>query len=158
MASKPKKHKSSKITSIPPKKKRKLSESNVRHINTIISNPGYDNITQIIFGCLDHQDQLNVRLVDHSWKAHIDQPHFWIKKLDLKGQTQELRDAWIDLAQHVEKGSTIEKHLTKCLMTWHKLIHAWDQNYIAVMDIATARYSCLLWKPQTCEARFFLHC
>ena len=84
-------------------KKLKLSESNVRHINSIISNHGYADITQNIFGHLNHQDQLNVRLVHHSWKVHIDQPHFWIKKFELMGQSQELCDAWIDLAQHVEK-------------------------------------------------------
>ena len=119
--------------------KMKLSKS---HINSIINNPGFFQISQNIFGYLSHQDQLNSRFVCQSWKSHIDEPHFWIKKLVYKGQSKELRDAWIDVAQRVEKGSDVEEDLTKCLMTWHKEIGNWkEDNIIGVSPIYVgARY------------------
>ena len=50
----------------------------------------------------------------------MDQPIFWIQKLDKEGQSEELHDVWIDLVQRIEKGSFLEQELVKCLMKWYK--------------------------------------
>ena len=81
------------------------------NIEKITNNPGFSHISSKIFGLLDHKDQLTVRSVCQSWKAHIDEPHFWIKKLDRKGQSEDLRNKWIDLVQRIERGSSIESEL-----------------------------------------------
>ena len=57
--------------------------------------------------------------VCQSLKTHVDQPIFWIQKLDKEGQSKQLHDAWIDLAQRIQKGSFLEQELVKCLMKWH---------------------------------------
>ena len=85
-------------------------------MNIVLSNPGFSQIAQNIIWCLDHKSQLNCRMVDQTWKAQVDQPYFWIKKLDYKGQSKDLREAWIDLAGKFEKGSYLEQELSKCLM------------------------------------------
>ena len=86
-------------------------------MNIVMSNPGFSQIAQNIIWCLDHKSQLNCRMVDQTWKAQVDQPYFWIKKLDYKkGQSKVLSKAWIDLAGKFEKGSFLEQELRKCLM------------------------------------------
>ena len=57
--------------------------------------------------------------VCQSLKTHVDQPIFWIQKLDKEGQSKQLHDAWIDLAQRIQKGSLLEHELVKCLMKWY---------------------------------------
>ena len=86
-------------------------------MNIVLSNPGFSQIAQNIIWCLDHKSQLNCRMVDQTWKAQVDQPYFWIKKLDYKkGQSKDLGKAWIDLVGKFEKGSYLEQELRKCLM------------------------------------------
>ena len=64
--------------------------------------------------------QLEFRLVCKSLKAHVDQPLFWIQKLDInRGQSKKVHDAWIDLMQRIEEGSFLEQELVECLMKWY---------------------------------------
>ena len=80
-----------------------------------------------IFWMLDHQDQMACRLVSPTWKAHMDQPSFWIKKCDQNGQPQELHDAWFDLHQRIEEaedGSYLQQELVECLMKWNRIIRS----------------------------------
>ena len=65
----------------------KMEQDGTINVNVIVSNPGFSHITERIFGHLDHKSQLQSRLVSQSWKDHVDQPHFWLKKLDKKGQS-----------------------------------------------------------------------
>ena len=77
-----------------------------------------------IFLFLDHQDQMACRLVSTTWRALMDQPSFWIKKCDQRGQPQELHDAWLDLLRRVkvaEDGTYLQQELVECLMKWYKL-------------------------------------
>ena len=73
-------------------------------MDSLMRNPGYSCIARKILWFLDHQDQMACRLVSPPWKAHMDQPSFWIKKCDQRGQSIELHDAWIDLVQRIEEG------------------------------------------------------
>ena len=53
------------------------------NMNEIIKNPGLRHIAEDIFRCLDKkQDLLNCRLVNNSWKEIVDQPIFWLKKIN----------------------------------------------------------------------------
>ena len=72
-------------------------------MNSQISNPGFAHITNKILQSLDHQSQLNCRKVSHSFKRQVHQTYFWIKKCDLKGQSQNLHNAWMELLIDVEK-------------------------------------------------------
>ena len=80
--------------------------------------------------------------VSQSLKSHVDQPMFWIQKLDKKGQSKELHDAWIDLLQRIEKGSFLEQELVKCLKKWNARDHKdWPQeslNGVTTLHISAA--------------------
>ena len=79
-------------------------------------------IAMKIFGFLDHEDQMACRLVSPTWKKHMDQPSFWIKKCDQRGQTQELHDAWYDLLRRIketEEENYLQQELVECLMKWY---------------------------------------
>ena len=115
-----------KSTSKPLESKRKLmivEQAWPINCNTLINNPGFSHITSRIFGHLDHKSQLQCRLVGKSWKKHVDQPLFWLKKLEKKGQSKKLSNAWCDLFQNIEEGSFLEEKLRECLMKWHDLCH-----------------------------------
>ena len=62
----------------------KVEQAEPISCNSIISNPGFFHITSRIFGHLDYKSLLQCRLVGQSWKNHVDQPLFWLKKLEKK--------------------------------------------------------------------------
>ena len=97
-------------------KKARLNLDTKNELDTLMTNPGFSHIASNISLRLDHESQLRCRMVCQSWKANIDQPHFWILKCDRKGQSKSLHDAWVDLFQDIEKGSAIEEKAIKCLM------------------------------------------
>ena len=112
------------------------------NINDIMNNPGFSNISQKIFWILNHNTQLSSRFVCKSWKKHIDSPYFWIKKLNLKGQTNKLQNAWIDLLQRIEEGSSLGVEITECLMKFHEEYDRWRKpNLDGILPIhLTSRY------------------
>ena len=85
----------------------------------VIGNPGFSDINQTILSYLDHQSQMAFRQVCQSWKEEVDQPLFWIKKLNLKSYPKGLGNVWIDLVGRIQKGSDLEKEVTECLMKWY---------------------------------------
>ena len=88
--------------------------------NSVIGNPGYPGINQNILFCLDHKSQMAFRQVCQSWKEQVDQPIFWIKKLNLK--SQGLGNVWIDLVGKIKKEYDLVKEVTECLMKFFGLM------------------------------------
>ena len=107
----------------------KFEEVAQKPIGTLFHNPGYSHIAQKIFWYLDHNNQLSCRLVCHSWKAHIDRPHFWIKKCYSYGRSQYLRDSWIKIANELMM-SDVEKYLQKILMCKYAEDFIWDSHSV----------------------------
>ena len=95
----------------------KMEENKIE--NCLIGNPGFSDINQTILSYLDHQSQMAFRQVCQSWKEEVDQPLFWIKKLNLKSYPKGLGNMWIDLVGRIQKGSDLEKDVTECLMKWY---------------------------------------
>ena len=86
-----------------------------------------------IFWFLDHQDQMACRLVSPTWKAHMDQPSFWIKKCD--------HDAWLDLLRRVkvaEDGTYLQQELVECLMKWYGKIRSTEIDFDGCAPIHVA--------------------
>ena len=79
----------------------------------------YYGFDQTILSYLDHQSQMVFKLVCQSWKEEVDQPLFWIKKLNLESYPKGLGNVWIDLVGRIQKGSDLEKEVTECLMKWY---------------------------------------
>ena len=71
--------------------------------NSIIGNPGFPGINQNILIYLDHESQMAFRQVCQSWKEQVDEPLFWIKKLNLKSHSKQLGNTWIDLVGRLPK-------------------------------------------------------
>ena len=118
-------------------KKQKLQSS---YMNSLMKHPGFSNITEKILLHLVHKDLQSCRLVCHSWKMQVDQPRFWIKKCNQRGQSGDLFNAWFDLVRRIEKGSFLEKELVKCIRTWHGVIHTYakeELDGITPVHIAT---------------------
>ena len=113
----------SKITTLKMSQIKPASDEILREENNIIliGNPGFSNINQSILSYLDHQSQMSFRSVCQSWKEQVDQPYFWIEKLDSKGQSKNLRNSWIDLVGRIQKGSDLEKEVMECFMKWYGL-------------------------------------
>ena len=86
------------------------------NINILMDNPGFFNVVQIILSRLDQKSLLECRLVCHSWKSQVDQPLFWLKKCDAKGQSKNLHNAWNELIQKIEKNSNLAQEASKCIM------------------------------------------
>ena len=89
------------------------------NINDVMDNPGFSQITLKIFCLLGHNSLLDFRLVCKSWKKQLNNPYLWIKKLHQKGQTIDLQNSWLDLLQRIEKDSSLELEIIKCLMKFH---------------------------------------
>ena len=116
----------------------KLDEEIQMSSNSLIGHSGFSNINQIILSCLDHDSQMSFRHVCQSWKAQMDHPQFWIKKLDLKGcQPKELQKEWIDFVGRIQKGSKLEKEVTECLMKLYGEHKEWINEIALDLDEMT---------------------
>ena len=117
------------------------------NLTTVFDNPGFSHVAQKIFSNLDHNEQLKCRLVCKSWKTHLDldQPFFWIKKLNKKGQSKKLRNSWNTLLQRIEKGSLLEKELIQCLKQSYKNYHLITQTGLEGIDAihVVAMFGCI---------------
>ena len=63
-------------------------------MDTLINNPGFNNITKKIFLLLDHETLLTCRLVCKSFKTKVEDPYCWIKICSQLGQPKSLTDLW----------------------------------------------------------------
>ena len=117
-------------------KENKRTEPN---LNTVFENPGFFIISRTISLFLDQDTLLSCRLVSQSFRKRVNDPHIWIEKLDNKGQSREFHDAWIDLLRQIEKGSTLENEVSRCLMHWYYRQRTWTEyakNGIMPINIA----------------------
>ena len=101
--------------------------------NSIIGNPGFPSINQNILFYLDHKSQMAFRQVCQSWKEQVDVPLFWIKKLHRKSHPKQLGNTWIDLVGRLQKGSDLEKEVTKFLMKWYRKHQSWSDEALKGM-------------------------
>ena len=67
----------------------RLDKEELQMSNSLIGNPGFSQINQHILTYLDHNSQMSFRLVCQSWKTQMEEPHFWIKKLDSKAHNDQ---------------------------------------------------------------------
>ena len=86
-----------------------------KHVNNVIGNPAFPHISQKILQLLNTKSQIAFRLVCQSWKLQVDQPFFWIKKLDC---TKIVYDAWIDFLGRIDETSKLNEEVTNSLMEY----------------------------------------
>ena len=100
----------------------------VNSIKDVMDNPGFSQISLKILCFLDRNSLLPCRLVCNLWKKQLNNPYLWIKKLHQKGQTTDLQNSWLDLLQTIEKDSSLELEIIKCLMKFHGKINFWTAD------------------------------
>ena len=90
--------------------------------NNLMGNPEFSKIHQTILSLLDHQSQLAFRAVCQTMKTQVDQPDFWMKKLEGR-QPKNLHNAWVRLVGRIPKGSDLEKEVAECLIKVIKVLN-----------------------------------
>ena len=59
----------------------------------------FQNIREKIFNFLPTEDILNCRLVNQAWKGILDNPTFWLNKLNANGQPKSVSEAWLSMIE-----------------------------------------------------------
>ena len=110
----------------------------------IIGNPGLSHIPEGILSCLDYESKLALRQVCQAWKTYVNDPHFWIKKLQLNGQSADLHNSWTDLVGKISKGSSLEEKVIGCLMKWYKARQEYSRRNIKGINLVhiAAQFGC----------------
>ena len=71
--------------------------------------PGLQHISEDIFKLLDNKSLMNCRSTNSSWKNVLDQPIFWLQKLEMEG--------WEALSKNIE-----DQHIAKEFVQLEKKI------------------------------------
>ena len=77
-------------------------------MDTFTKIPGLQHIPEDIFNLLDKKSLTDCRLVNSSWKNVLDQPKFWLEKLNLENLPLDILQNWKNLAQELD-----DDHLEK---------------------------------------------
>ena len=79
---------------------------------------GIQHIGEKIFNYLTTQDLLNCRLTSKSWKHILDNPIFWLKKLNTFGEyhTVEIHNKWLTLIKLAKQNEVPISKITYCLI------------------------------------------
>merc|ERR1712020_83714 len=93
------------------------------------------DIGQKITKLLDGKSLQSCRLVNSSMKNMVDDPRFWLQKLEKKGLAKEHLIKWRKLVDLVENTDLIG-NVTKCLMKMNKKFSVWAQSPIHIASKA----------------------
>ena len=78
---------------------------------------GIHHIGEKIFSYLTTQDLLNCRLTSKSWKNVLDNPIFWLKKLNsIGGHPREIHNKWLNLIEFAKQYDVSLSKITYCLI------------------------------------------
>ena len=101
-------------------------------MENLVENPSLSvHIGQNILDFLDIDSIKSCRLVNSSMKNMVDDPKYWIQKLDKKGLTQEHSAKWRKLIDLVEN-TDLEENVVKCMMRMHQNFKEWEQAPIHI--------------------------
>ena len=76
----------------------------------------YVDISQKIFQLIDKEDLLKYRLVSKIWKTVIDDPIFWLRKLECIDEPITARNEWLVLLQKSKEFEKYEESLKLCII------------------------------------------
>ena len=116
-------------------------------MESLINNPGFNNITKKIFLLLDHQTLITCRLVCQSLKTKVEDPYFWIKRCSQLGQPKSLTNSWTDLVQRHKKSWLIKdikveaKNCRDRKTLWHLRKRFLEQKFVQCLIKWTLNFS-----------------
>ena len=87
-------------------------------METFFTNPGFQHLGQNILRHLSKEKLLSLSVVNHTCKKFVENPRFWLKKLNYKKSgLVELHEAWSTLIQKVEEENpNLEQNVAKILI------------------------------------------
>ena len=104
---------------------------------------GIQHIGEHIFNYLPIHDLLNCRLAGKSWKRILDNPIFWLKKLNSGGQHHplEIHNKWLILIQFANENEVPMSKITYCLIIKYcKFVIHSREKWIAKFKIKPAEF------------------
>ena len=93
------------------------------------------DIGRKITNLLEMESLQSCRLANSSMKNMVDDPRFWLQKLDKKGLSKEHLIKWRKLINVVEN-TDLEENMTKCLMKMYQNFSEWAQAPIHIASKA----------------------
>ena len=93
------------------------------------------DIGRKITNLLEMESLQSCRLANSSMKNMVDDPRFWLQKLDKKGLSKEHLIKWRKLINVVEN-TDLEENMTKCLMKMYQNFSKWAQAPIHIASKA----------------------
>ena len=74
------------------------------YFKSLIANPGFEHLGHNILRHLNKKTTLSLRMVNIDCKNFVENPRFWLKKLNYKKSgSAEVHEAWLTLIQKVEE-------------------------------------------------------
>ena len=74
------------------------------YLESFFTNPGFEHLGHNILNHLNKKTILSLKLANHSCKNFVENPRFWLKKLNYKKSgSLELHEAWSKLINKVEE-------------------------------------------------------
>ena len=104
---------------------------------------GIQHIGEHIFNYLPIQDILNCRLTGKSWKKILDNPTFWLNKLNSFGQhhPREIHNKWLTLIKFANQNEVPLSKITYCLIIKYcKFIIHSREKWIAKFKIKPSEF------------------
>ena len=98
-------------------------------LDIFTKNPGFQYIAEDVFNILDKQSVLNSGLVNHSWRAILYKPTFWLKKLKSENTAVNF-NSWEMFLQNIEEDEIKEDIV-------NLLIKMFKQKTMSPLEIVT---------------------
>ena len=114
-------------------------------MESFITNPGFQHLGQNILRHFGKEKLLSLRLVNHACKKFVENPRFWLKKLNYKKSgLVELHEAWSTLIRKVEEENPdLEQNVAKILI---KLVGQEDFQEIIPLEMLCIHEELVLLK------------
>ena len=98
-------------------------------LDIFTKNQGFQYIAEDVFNILDKQSVLNSGLVNHSWRAILYKPTFWLKKLKSENTAVNF-NSWEMFLQNIEEDEIKEDIV-------NLLIKMFKQKTMSPLEIVT---------------------
>ena len=128
----------------------------LKYQELLFSFSGIPFVGQNIFQALPDEDLKRCRLVCKSWKGLIDDPLFWLKKLNDNGQPKEVHQEWLDLIEKAKSHGVDKTKFVSSLMTKYFMFKETRFQLMDTVSWISPKIGKAIKKNQNCLEKFFL--
>ena len=128
----------------------------LKYQELLFSFSGIPFVGQNIFQVLPDEDLKRCRLVCTSWKGLIDDPTFWLKKLNTNGQPKEVHQEWLDLIEKAKSWGVDKTQFVSSLMSKYFMLKTTRFRLMKRISEIPPTLGKELQNNQNCLENFFL--